>query len=67
MAVYELVQYGCDNYGTLTEVMDADHKIPEGWVFGENHRICYCPDCAQKLAMKCHVCNSIGLYSYLKS
>lgn len=49
MAVYELVQYGCDNCGNLSAVQDPDQKIPEGWVFGENHRTCYCPECAKKL------------------
>jgi len=52
MAVYELVQYGCDNCGAMTDIMDPDQKIPEGWVFGENHRICYCPECAKKLGIK---------------
>ena len=51
MAVYELVQYGCDNCGTLTEVMDPDQKIPEGWVFGESRHDCYCPECAKKLGV----------------
>lgn len=52
MAVYELIQYGCDNCGTLTEVMDPDQKIPEGWVFGEYRHNCYCPECAKKLGIR---------------
>lgn len=49
MAYYELIQYGCDNCGKLSAVQDSDKGIPKGWVFGDNHRICYCPECAKKL------------------
>ena len=52
MAVYELIQYGCDNCGKLSAVLDPDKGIPKGWVFGENHRICYCPECAKKLGIR---------------
>lgn len=50
MAVYELIQYGCDNCGTLTEVMDPDQQLPEGWVWlPETRHGIYCPECAKKL------------------
>jgi len=51
MAVYELIQYGCDNCGDLTEVMDTDQQLPEGWVWvpDTRHGI-YCPKCAKKLS-----------------
>lgn len=49
MALYELKQYGCDNCGALTEVLDPDQSLPKGWVFGKSFRKCYCPECAKKL------------------
>lgn len=50
MAVYELIQYGCDNCGKLTEVMDPDQRLPEGWVWvPETRHGIYCPECAKKL------------------
>ena len=53
MAVYELVQYGCDNCGTLTEVMDPDQQLPKGWVWlPETRHGIYCPECAKKLGIK---------------
>lgn len=52
MAVYDLIQYGCDSCGKLSAVQDPDEGLPKGWVFGANHRICYCPDCAKKLGLK---------------
>lgn len=52
MAVYELIQYGCDNCGALTEVLDIDQRLPEGWMFGESRHNLYCPECAKKLGVK---------------
>ncbi len=52
MAVYELIQYGCDNCGKLSAVLDPDNDFPKGWVYGDGLRTCYCPECAKKLGVK---------------
>lgn len=48
MARYELIQYGCDNCGRLSEVLDPDEGLPKGWVYGTTFRECLCPECAKK-------------------
>lgn len=46
---YELVQYGCDNCGKVTAVLDPDAGLPKGWVMGNGRHQHYCPGCAKKL------------------
>ena len=44
---YPLVQYGCDQCGALTEVMDCDQPLPEGWTFDNGLHTHYCPQCSK--------------------
>ena len=44
-----LVQYQCNKCGTLTDVMDCDERLPDGWTFGESSHSHYCPQCSKKL------------------
>lgn len=45
---YDLVQYGCDVCGTLTDVLDVDQSLPEGWVVVS--RLTHlCPTCAKHI------------------
>lgn len=46
---YPLVQYSCDNCGTLTEVLDPDpdQPLPKGWTFGDGRHVHYCPKCSR--------------------
>ena len=48
---YQLVQYGCDECGALTPVMDPDSKLPKGWVVVTSHRH-LCPECAKKTEIR---------------
>ena len=48
---YPLVQYGCDNCGMLTPVMDMDSLLPKGWVIVSSHTH-YCPECAKKMGIE---------------
>lgn len=44
---YHLVQYGCDNCGALTKVLDCDQALPKGWTFGDGLHVHYCPKCSR--------------------
>ena len=44
---YPLIQYGCNDCGALTRVMDCDERLPAGWVVRGRHTH-YCPTCAKK-------------------
>ena len=55
MAVYELKQFGCDNCGALTDVLDPDESIPKGWIYGDGRHECYCPDCVRRLGIKTEI------------
>ena len=43
---YDLKQYGCDECGRLTEVLDVDQPLPKGWMRYSRFTH-YCPDCAK--------------------
>ena len=45
--IYPLVQYGCDNCGALTEVLDPDQPLPKGWTLGDGRYVHYCPKCSK--------------------
>lgn len=45
---YPLVQYGCDNCGALTEVLDLYQPLPKGWTFGDGRHVHYCPKCSKR-------------------
>lgn len=45
---YDLVQYGCDVCGKLTDVLDVDQSLPKGWVVVS--RLSHlCPTCAKHI------------------
>ena len=45
---YELVQYGCNECGVLSEVVEADSaQFPEGWITISKSTH-YCDKCASK-------------------
>ena len=44
-----LVQYQCNKCGNLTDVMDCDEPLPNGWTYGENRNDHLCPNCSKKL------------------
>lgn len=44
-----LVQYVCDKCGNLTEVMDCDQKLPNGWTYGKGIHTHFCPKCSKKI------------------
>ena len=44
--IYELKQYSCDNCGNLSEVLDPDAPLPDGWV-SLSRFTHYCPRCAK--------------------
>jgi hypothetical protein len=45
---YDLVQYGCDVCGELTDVLDVDQSLPKGWVVVS--RLSHlCPTCAKHI------------------
>ena len=44
---YQLVQYGCDNCGELSDVLDPDQPLPQGWTIGNGRHTHYCPKCSQ--------------------
>ena len=46
---YELKQYGCNKCGRLSDVLDPDEKLPNGWVIGESRFTHYCPECAKTI------------------
>ena len=46
---YELVQYQCNKCGCLTDVMDCDERLPQGWVYGESRNEHLCQNCSKKL------------------
>ena len=53
---YDLVQYGCDRCGALTEVLDPDEHMPNGWKVvmsdeGINYRH-LCPKCVKELNLQ---------------
>ncbi len=45
---YDLVQYGCDVCGKLTDVLDVDQSLPKGWVT-VSRLTCLCPTCAKHI------------------
>ena len=50
---YHLIQYGCDNCGALTEVLDSDQQLPKGWSYvGELMENLYCPECSKRKKQK---------------
>jgi len=48
---YDLVQYGCDICGKLTDVLDVDQKLPKGWwmVSRLTH---ICPQCSERVEIE---------------
>lgn len=44
---YDLKQYGCNDCGNLSEVLDPDARLPEGWI-STGRGTHYCPECAKK-------------------
>lgn len=48
---FELKQYQCDCCGKLTDVLDPDQKLPDGWkiiIPGSDKYKHLCPECAKK-------------------
>ena len=48
---FELKQYQCDCCGKLTDVLDPDQKLPDGWkvmIPGSDKYKHLCPECARK-------------------
>ena len=45
---YPLKQYGCSRCGALSDVLDVDAQLPQGWIIGGplTH---FCPYCAVKV------------------
>lgn len=51
--IYELKQYGCDNCGQLSEILDIDQPLPKGWKYVDGCRFTvYCDKCAKQLKIK---------------
>ena len=44
---YPLKQIGCNDCGALTDILDIDAKIPNGWLMISQHTH-YCPKCAKR-------------------
>ena len=42
---YDLVQYGCNECGALTDVLDIDQSLPDGWLM-VSRMTHLCPACA---------------------
>ena len=59
---YHLIQYGCDNCGELTEVMDCDQPLPEGWTTGEGRHTHYCPQCSKRRQEMLHYAQTGGCH-----
>lgn len=57
-----LVQYMCDKCGNLTEVMDCDQKLPNGWTYGEGRHTHFCPKCTKKIMKRCKSCDWLDFY-----
>lgn len=49
--IYELKQFSCDNCGNLSEVLDPDAPLPDGWKW-TTRLTHYCPTCVKKLNIK---------------
>lgn len=48
---FELKQYQCDCCGKLTDVLDPDQKLPDGWkimIPGSDKYKHLCPECTKK-------------------
>jgi hypothetical protein len=48
---FELKQYQCDCCGKLTDVLDPDQKLPDGWkvmIPGSDKYKHLCPECTRK-------------------
>ncbi len=43
---YDLVQYGCDKCGKLTQPIEPTQKLPKGWVVVSRFTH-LCPQCAE--------------------
>lgn len=44
---YPLKQFGCNDCGCLTDVLDIDARLPKGWMLVSTFTH-YCPKCAKK-------------------
>ena len=73
---FELKQYQCDCCGCLTDVLDSDQKLPDGWkvIIPDSDKYKHlCPECAKKFVLEslynlrklCDVFNQVSgsLYS----
>ena len=73
---FELKQYQCDCCGCLSDVLDPDQKLPDGWkvIIPDSDKYKHlCPECAKKFVLEslynlrklCDVFNQMGgsLYS----
>ena len=52
---FELKQYQCDCCGCLTDVLDPDQKLPDGWkvIIPDSDKYKHlCPDCAKKFVLE---------------
>ena len=73
---FELKQYQCDCCGCLSDVLDPDQKLPDGWkvIIPDSDKYKHlCPECAKKFVLEslynlrklCDVFNQVSgsLYS----
>ena len=52
---FELKQYQCDCCGCLTDVLDPDQKLPDGWkvIIPSSDKYKHlCPECARKFVLE---------------
>ena len=52
---FELKQYQCDCCGCLTDVLDLDQKLPDGWkvIIPDSDKYKHlCPECAKKFVLE---------------
>ena len=52
---FELKQYQCDCCGCLTDVLNPDWKLPDGWkvIIPDSDKYKHlCPDCAKKFVLE---------------
>ena len=52
---FELKQYQCDCCGCLTDVLDPDQKLPDGWkvIIPDSDKYKHlCPECAKKFVLE---------------
>ena len=52
---FELKQYQCDCCGCLSDVLDSDQKLPDGWkvIIPDSDKYKHlCPECAKKFVLE---------------